>query len=559
MQMRTMAKEVHDEIGKDIQGIHPWQYQKLNLVSLNYEAILEDILTYWNQDARFREGFKVDNDNIYIPNFFTKVNGIHKNKNDYVKFVQYLKDAKNTLFLDKNLSFYNILDSMNVGMGKVENFLFEKKEYEFYVKKYQKKNEEESDTFYYPISRQNILKYKFLGYTIESKYSTFQNLTSYKQEQLIRIMNKISEEKKDEWSKTQFESFYSICFSLPENIISLINNYDYSFEIPKIIFIGDNINWETMIVLSILNEFSFDILLLQPSGKSNIEKYMDINELSLGYFVDNFDIKTNLLTKKEKKDIEKEEKSKVREKTRRKHKENFDVVKNDSIFNTINISLFVLSLVLAFTLKIGWVNTLLEFAIIIAFILELIFCDENDISFRFLEFYVVNTIVLIVIIIITLFARFVVWLPNDINTTTKNGYIQIEEDAIDGNDGFVMKYKGNAIKQDGSSTMYCYIENNSQNTQNMYFKLFIGNTEIYKSSTIEPFNYVPQISLNDSLPVGDTKITIKFYSANNENVYSTEDEDEDNEILLGEGSFTCHVYDDYKEYKEAEEKYNLEE
>ena len=279
MQMRTMAKEVHDEIGKDIQGIHPWQYQKLNLVSLNYEAILEDILTYWNQDARFREGFKVDNDNIYIPNFFTKVNGIHKNKNDYVKFVQYLKDAKNTLFLDKNLSFYNILDSMNVGMGKVENFLFEKKEYEFYVKKYQKKNEE-SDTFYYPISRQNILKYKFLGYTIESKYSTFQNLTSYKQEQLIRIMNKISEEKKDEWSKTQFESFYSICFSLPENIISLINNYDYSFEIPKIIFIGDNINWETMIVLSILNEFSFDILLLQPSGKSNIEKYMDINELS---------------------------------------------------------------------------------------------------------------------------------------------------------------------------------------------------------------------------------------------------------------------------------------
>lgn len=260
MQMRTMAKEVHDEIGKDIQGIHPWQYQKLNLVSLNYEAILEDILTYWNQDARFREGFKVDNDNIYIPNFFTKVNGIHKNKNDYVKFVQYLKDAKNTLFLDKNLSFYNILDSMNVGMGKVENFLFEKKEYEFYVKKYQKKNEEESETFYYPISRQNILKYKFLGYTIESKYSTFQNLTSYKQEQLIRIMNKISEEKKDEWSKTRFESFYSICFSLPENIISLINNYDYSFEIPKIIFIGDNINWETMIVLSILNEFSFDIL-----------------------------------------------------------------------------------------------------------------------------------------------------------------------------------------------------------------------------------------------------------------------------------------------------------
>ena len=111
MKVETMAKEVHDEIGKDIQGIHPWQYQNLNLVSINYEAILEDILTYWNQDARFREGFKVEGNNIYIPNFFEKVNGIHKNKNEYIEFIQNLKETKNTLVVDTYFDFddYEIL------------------------------------------------------------------------------------------------------------------------------------------------------------------------------------------------------------------------------------------------------------------------------------------------------------------------------------------------------------------------------------------------------------------------------------------------------------------
>ena len=203
----------------------------------------------------------------------------------------------------------------------------------------------------------------------------------------------------------------------------------------------------------------------------------------------------------------------------------------------------------------------MEFALIIAFIIELICCDDTNKSFYFPDFYIVSTIVCIILLCITLFVRFIVWIPDEVNTTIKNGYVQIEEDSIEGNYGFVMKYKEDAIKQDSSSTIYCYIENNSQNTQNMYFKLFIGNTEIYKSSTIEPFNYVPQISLSNDLPVGDTTINIKFYSADNENIDSTEDSinDENNEILLGEGSFTLHVYDDYKEYKAAQEKYNLEE
>ena len=49
MKVETIAKNLHDNIEKDINGIHPWQYQNFELKSINYEVILEDIETYWTQ------------------------------------------------------------------------------------------------------------------------------------------------------------------------------------------------------------------------------------------------------------------------------------------------------------------------------------------------------------------------------------------------------------------------------------------------------------------------------------------------------------------------------
>lgn len=557
MKVETMAKEVHDEIGKDIQGIHPWQYQNLNLVSINYEAILEDILTYWNQDARFREGFKVEEENIYIPNFFEKVNGIHKNKNEYVEFIQNLKEAKNTLVVDTYFDFYDILDYANSGMSKCDSFLYEKEEYEKIV-------DDLDNLFYYPISRQNILKHKFLGYSISKAHYTFNSLTSSKQEQLIRIMDKISKEKKDEWSKEELEKFYSICFSLPESVTRLINNFDYSFEVPKILCVTDNINWDTTVLLMILNEFAFDILLLQPNGKSTIEKYMDVNELSLGYFVEEFDIPSNMLTKKEKKEKEQKEKDALKERKRKNRNNSIKNILPYILFSCFNIVLVVLAIMLAFNVDTGWINTLLEFGLIIVLVIELSIIDSNYEKFKFPEFSFWSTIVYIVVLIAVLFVRFCIWLPTeDIKTHTHNGYQQIEEQETKGNNNFVMKYKKDAILIEGEYTMYCYIENNSQNTLDMYFELYVGNTKIYESSNIKPLTYVPKVVLDDcKLPIGDTKIKIKFYTydedakADETIVESTETENKG--TFLGEGSFTCHVYDDYKSYKEASEKYKLE-
>ena len=55
------------------------------------------------------------------------------------------------------------------------------------------------------------------------------------------------------------------------------------------------------------------------------------------------------------------------------------------------------------------------------------------------------------------------------------------------------------------------IHNNNLNKIDSYFKLFVGNTEIYTSGPIKPLEYVPKISLNNQLPMGDTDLMVEYY------------------------------------------------
>ena len=83
MKVKTMAKEVQDDISKDIPYLYPWALQKHKVKSVNYDIVLSDINTYWSQPAHLREGFHVSEDEVTIPTFFTKLNGVMKNKKEY--------------------------------------------------------------------------------------------------------------------------------------------------------------------------------------------------------------------------------------------------------------------------------------------------------------------------------------------------------------------------------------------------------------------------------------------------------------------------------------------
>lgn len=63
MQKETLSKKYQNEIDNylyDSNILKHWQLIEFDVKSLYLNGTLEDVKTYWNQDARFREGFEID-------------------------------------------------------------------------------------------------------------------------------------------------------------------------------------------------------------------------------------------------------------------------------------------------------------------------------------------------------------------------------------------------------------------------------------------------------------------------------------------------------------------
>lgn len=539
MEEKTMAKKVHEEFAENLDAIYSWQYQDFNLISTNYNIILQDIETYWNQEARFREGFVLDkeNKNITVPNFCTKINGVHKDIKDYKEFINFIKNSKNTFILDNKFSFssYQCVElTPTICVKNSNKFFFKKEDIENSI-------EDNTKFDFAEPTVQNILNYKFLNYIINSKNFTFNLLTSCKREQLLKMILNYIEKNIDNLNEDKIVKFLKIAFSIPSDIITYINNFDYSFDVPKIVVTKKEISEDLSILLNILNEFAFDILFLEPSGKSTIEKYLDVNNLSLGYFNTELNIEDDILYKERYEQEEKERK-----------KEDIKETFLDCISNSWKV--IVILLVIAINIGIWFFpvgGTILTITQIVSGVILGLMCMHEEES----EIIATTEIALVVILILILIGRFLFWGITTDSTTIKDGYLNIEETAIECESGFIIQTKDNAVIDQNSTTLYLYAENNANNTEDCYVKLFIGNTEIYESPKIKPLEYLHSVSLNTDLPIGENKVIIKYY------LYDTEPTDSETyktDILLGEKEITVHCTDNNKNYNELKEQFGFE-
>ncbi len=559
MRINTTAKEVHKELEK--LGVYPWQYQDYKLVSLNYNVVISDIETYWNTEARFREGFRVDDEKkeIYVPNFFTKVNGIHNKLEDYKKFVLMLKSAKNTVVIDKEeFPFWDISTKKS-------------DDRKICTTKSEAENRGKEDDFC-ELTIKNLLKKKFFIYEIE--HSTFDELTSSKQKTLFSLIQRILVEKKEEWTEEDMLRFISCCLNLPESIIVTLNNFDYNFDIPKILYTLNTVSESTAMYLWILNELGFDILILEPSGRNTIEKHCDINSISLGYFVSEVEF-NKIKTDEEKRIEEEKEKIKAEKEKQRKKKE-----KKEHFFDTIGFIVeeiqdhflafiwYVAAIVLPFLTGFLWWKASGLMMLIIAggygiillvsgFILSDCDCfDDDDMAGRAL----VASIIFAVILLCSRGIWYMVTDPDfNRSTHTHDGFCEITEDFEEGENGYLIHYRKDAVGQDGYHYAYLYIENNAENTTDMYFVVKYKNKVLYESGKISPMEYCPKISFDSEvdLPIGEHDLLVEFYRYNSNDDVKTESLRYTDE-LLGTGTIKFHVFDSSKEVKKYKKENNME-
>ena len=233
-------------------GIYkPWQLMNKYPIPITKKNSLIDLQNNWNQPAKVRDGFCVKNNDVYIPCFFMKINGENKERKEYIELVK---------------------QCMNASIIKIETT----------NKLFNNWNEYESQMFSLTFSQLNdgtfliddLKKLPFYNFSRFNK--NIQNL-------LLEKMNEFIKEKKDyviTLEKNNLLRFVMNVLFLNEDIIRLINNFDYANDIPKLILFLENENTlseDTILLLGYLHRIGLDILIFDPSGMFHMDYILSEN------------------------------------------------------------------------------------------------------------------------------------------------------------------------------------------------------------------------------------------------------------------------------------------
>lgn len=246
------------------------QFSKANAV--NIKTIYEEIFVLWNEKAQFRQGFKVDADVVNLPVIFANICGSNYEKDkQYWKSVENLIVGRTYVCNNRNISYTDFR-----GKGKIEQKLFVK--------------------FNGWFNKDNTLnRRKF----IQDNY--YKNKYNYLREDMQNhLLDKLDLMLTQNIFKTDDKDFkykiVSTFLNLDSNIVTLIQNFDFTKEIPKIIYIKTvkiEPNIADGIILYFLHLVGFDIILFTPTGNSGIEIFYEadiINEYHIGDYKNNLSV-----------------------------------------------------------------------------------------------------------------------------------------------------------------------------------------------------------------------------------------------------------------------------
>lgn len=240
---RQIESQLYDGSGM----FKPWQYRSGTTKSVFLNGNLIDLEQNLYQPAKLREGFSVNGLEVSVPHFFMIINGEDKNVNYYKKIVNMCKNSPKSKFITSYLlgdtSLYTCPPEKKSEMAFCQNG-----EGAFDIQ-----------------AIKNLSFYPYEAYDDEP-----QNFFLNKINEVILNSNiflsplNSSQERID---------FLWLCLSLPMDFFDLVNNFDFTGDVPKIIIFLENrnsISEKSCQLLALFSVIGFDIIVFSPSGMSKI-------------------------------------------------------------------------------------------------------------------------------------------------------------------------------------------------------------------------------------------------------------------------------------------------
>lgn len=248
IQSETVAFQAEQELNtllySDSMLFRVKQFTDINPITL--KTTYDEVFILWDEPAKYRPNFSVLGNIVNVPNIFLKVNGCDKN---YVRIKEKI---------------YNDTTSIVEQVPIFDPIILQNSDFFRFLK---------GVVFRDHIDYKRIIESSFYRYSIYSEET--QNFIVSRIQKLIDL----------NWCKIVDKNLvYKILwvgFSLPENILNLIHNFDYTGKIPKLVcYFGSNdvMTLEDAIYIMLLKVMGFDILILSPTGYNSIELFIQ-NEL----------------------------------------------------------------------------------------------------------------------------------------------------------------------------------------------------------------------------------------------------------------------------------------
>ena len=253
--IKTTAYNAKEELNKtlftDDSGFYrPWQFADYNVEAVTLNTTYEEIYIWLKEKANVREGFKVKDSTVVIPNMFSKVCGTHEDIDAYWKEINQVSTQKYT-------KFYTQIPIMNV--VHLEYGMFD----QIYP-----------SNVFSEFNTQEMLNSSWWKYK-ELRSGLQKNIAEKIKELCLNpvIINVEKEDLRD----LQVDIF-SVLINLDTSMLELLQAYDYPEEVPKIIIYNNeengNLSFEDCIMLTFMNSMGIDIIVYNPSGYNDIENFI---------------------------------------------------------------------------------------------------------------------------------------------------------------------------------------------------------------------------------------------------------------------------------------------
>ncbi|GAM15293.1 YceG family protein [Mesobacillus selenatarsenatis] len=255
MQTTTVAFRASKEIEKilDHDGTviyKPWQLREYISNSITLKSTYSELFLVATEKAMFRPNFELQNKTVRIPVLFAKINGIANNRREYW-------NRLHGLILQENS---HLVKSLPFSPGANNDFRYH----------YQKSLDHGGLLNLEKMTSAHFWKYSHLPSGLQKGLaSAIRNICAAPK---LKLRNS---EKEDDVKVYLFNQSMQI----PESILKMLQKFDYSQHVPKLIIFNNQLNGTLTrpdaALLLLLNQFGIDIVIYNPAGQSDIENYID--------------------------------------------------------------------------------------------------------------------------------------------------------------------------------------------------------------------------------------------------------------------------------------------